>query len=165
MTKLSQHPCGDEVAEGDSHHLMELTSDLFVVLQRVVRGMRRQHEPDFGPEMALSKRHGTALYCLLGGPQTVGELATHLELGLATVSGVVAELDRAGIVERHQDPADRRRTIVTITPECRPAIETWMQEAVDPLVRALKQLSPEECQVFLRAMTLLDEELAADARI
>ena len=39
------------------------------------------------------------------GPLTVGKLAARLDLTLPTVSGVLADLDRAGLVERQPDPA------------------------------------------------------------
>src|SRR3989442_10178523 len=90
------------------------------VLPRVIRGLKRHRDPaavGLWRSAQLGQRHGSALYFLTDGPKTVGELAADLELGLATVSGVVAELDRAGLVERQQDPADRRRTIVTIRKE------------------------------------------------
>ncbi len=165
MTQVSQDD--EEVCDGQDgaptsagmSGIADLTGELFVLLQRVIRGMRRKPEPDVGADVPLTKRHGSALYCLLAGPQTVGELAGHLDLELATVSGVVAELDRAGIVERRQDPADRRRTIVTITQERRPRIESWMQGAVDPLVQVVKRLDLDERRAFLKAMTMLDEEL------
>ena len=51
---------------------------------------------------------------LRGGPLTVSELASRLDLTLPTVSGVLADLDRAGLVDRQPDPADRRRTIVEL---------------------------------------------------
>ena len=68
----------------------------------------------FGPAdaRAVGPRHVAALEQLRGGPVTVSELASRLGLTLPTVSGVLADLDRAGLVDRHADPADRRRTIV-----------------------------------------------------
>ena len=134
------------------------------LLPRVMRGLKRHKGPaavELWRSAQLGQRHASVLSFLIDRPKTVGELAADLELGLTTVSGVVAELDRAGLVERQQDPADRRRTIVTIRSEHRPAIEAWLTGAAAPIVRVLEQLSPEERAVFVRAMDLLDHELAA----
>ena len=89
----------------------------------------------------------------------MGELASRLGLTLPTVSGVLAELDRAGFVERHPDPADRRRTIVQITAARATLIGEWLDGAARPLARVLDKLDPSEQQAFLKAMDLLEAEL------
>ncbi|MBV9449290.1 MAG: MarR family transcriptional regulator [Streptosporangiaceae bacterium] len=95
----------------------------------------------------------------LVGPITVSELASRLGLTLPTVSGVLADLDRAGFVERHADPADRRRTIVQITPAQTAVITEWLDGAAKPLARVLDKLAPSEQAAFLKAMDLLETEL------
>jgi DNA-binding MarR family transcriptional regulator len=137
------------------------------LLPRVTRGLHRGKErkpPEFLRDAHLGPRHAKALYHLLDGPKTVGELAADLDLELATVSGMVAELDRAGLVERQQDPADRRRTLVTIVPERRPQIDTWLSEAAAPILRTLERLSPADRAVFVNALDVLDQELTAAGR-
>jgi DNA-binding MarR family transcriptional regulator len=80
-------------------------------------------------------------------------------LTLPTVSGVLADLDRAGLVERRPDPADRRRTIVQIIPGQATLIGHWLDGAAQPLARVLDQLTPAEQEAFLKAMDLLETEL------
>jgi DNA-binding MarR family transcriptional regulator len=96
---------------------------------------------------------------LRGGPVTVGELASRLGLTLPTVSGVLADLDRAGFVDRHPDPADRRRTIAQIADSQKSLVSRWLDGAAGPLARVLDKLSPSEQQAFLKAMDLLEIEL------
>src|SRR5438132_14170304 len=127
---------------------------------RVSRGMRRWQDRA-APKMPapLGPRHVAALEQLRDGPVTVSELASRLGLTLPTVSGVLADLDRAGLVERHADPADRRRTIVEI-PEAKSAvIGQWLDGAAGPLARVLNKLSPSEQEAFLKAMDMLETEL------
>ena len=107
----------------------------------------------------LGPRHVAALEQLRGGPVTVGELAARLGLTLPTVSGVLADLDRAGLVERHPDPADRRRTIVQISTAKATLIGEWLDGAATPLARVLDKLAPSEQEAFLKAMDLLETEL------
>jgi DNA-binding MarR family transcriptional regulator len=68
-------------------------------------------------------------------------------------------LDRAGLVERHPDPADRRRAIVRITPAQSALIGQWLDGAASPIARVLDKLAPSEQEAFLKAMDLLETEL------
>jgi DNA-binding MarR family transcriptional regulator len=140
----------------------ELT-ELVLLLPRVVRGVRRYKEPDAATSPRLGPRHGTVLYLLGSGPKTVSALARALELELPTVSGAVADLERSGLVERDQDPMDRRRTIVRLASDRDPAIEAWLSSATTPLVRTLDALSPGERAAFVKGLRLLDAELSRNA--
>ena len=133
---------------------------LMQVLRRVSRGMRRWQDGAAPPATApLSPRHVAALEQVRDGPVTVGELATRLGLTLPTVSGVLADLDRAGFIERRADPADRRRTIVAVVPDQAALVGEWLDGAATPLARVLDKLSRPEQEAFLKAMDLLEAEL------
>jgi DNA-binding MarR family transcriptional regulator len=133
---------------------------LVQLLPRVTRGMRRRRGQPLDLEGSpLGPRHGSALALLRGGESTVGGLASDLDLNLATVSGLVADLERAGFVERSTDRNDRRRTIVRIEPGSGAVVDAWLEGASAPIVRALQQLTPEERSTFIKAMGLLEAEL------
>ena len=121
--------------------------------------MRRWQDRTAPAPSPLSPRHVAALEQIRGGPLTVGELASRLDLSLPTVSGVLADLDRAGLVERRPDPSDRRRTIVQIIPGKATVIGQWLDGAARPLARVLDKLTPGEQEAFLKAMDLLETEL------
>ena len=149
----------DEAA--DSAHSV-LCLRLMQLFPRVAKGMRRWQDRAAPQTSApLSPRHVAALQQLRGGPLTVSELASRLELTLPTVSGVLADLDRAGFVSREPDPADRRRTIVQINTAQSAAISAWLDGAANPLARVLDRLAPSEQAAFLKAMDLLEAELHA----
>jgi DNA-binding MarR family transcriptional regulator len=143
---------------GSSEHSV-LCLRLMQLFPRVIRGMRRWQDRTAPTPAPLSPRHVAALEQIRGGPLTVGELASRLGLTLPTVSGVLADLDRAGLVERRPDPADRRRTIVQIVPGQATLIGHWLDGAAKPLARVLDQLTPSEQEAFLKAMDLLETEL------
>jgi DNA-binding MarR family transcriptional regulator len=133
---------------------------LMQIFPRVTRGMRRWQDSAAPPAPApLGPRHAAALQQLRGAPLTVGELAARLGLTLPTVSGVLADLDRAGLVERRPDPADRRRTIAAIADAQATLVDEWLDGAAGPLARVLDKLSPSEQQAFVKAMDLLETEL------
>ena len=50
------------------------------------------------------------------GPLTIGEAALHLDRAQSVVSEIVDGLERRGLLMRDRDPADRRRTLVWLTP-------------------------------------------------
>ena len=135
---------------------------LMQLIPRVSRGMRRwQDQAAPASSASLGPRHVAALQQVRGGPVSVGELAGRLGLTLPTVSGVVADLDKAGFVCRHPDPADRRRTIVAVVPEQQAVVEGWLDGASGPLERVLGKLKPSERDAFIKAMDLLEAELTA----
>jgi DNA-binding MarR family transcriptional regulator len=143
---------------GSSGH-SALCLRLMQLFPRVTRGMRRWQDREAPVPSPLSPRHVAALEQIRGGPLTVGELASRLDLTLPTVSGVLADLDRAGLIERRPDPADRRRTIVQIAPSQATVIGHWLDGAAQPLARVLDKLTPGEQEAFLKAMDLLETEL------
>ncbi len=144
--------------------LVEDLNEFASLLGRVMRGMHRLKGE--GDELMrghhLSARHARVLALLLAGPMTVGEIATRFEVTLTTVSGLVAELDHAGFVERRQDPADRRRTIVSIVEPHRADIETWHKSITAPFARTLARLTPQQRDDFVTGLRALDDELRTD---
>ena len=133
---------------------------LMQLLPRITRGMRRSQDRATPQTITpLGPRHVAALEHLRAAPMSVGCLAGQLGLTMSTVSGVLADLDRAGYIERKADTGDRRRTLVEITPAKRTEIQTWLDSAAQPMARVLAQLDPDEQTAFLKAMDLLETEL------
>ena len=147
---------------GSAHSALCLR--LMQLFPQVMRGMRRwQNKAAPQTPAPLGPRHVAALEQLRGGPISVGCLAGRLALSLPTVSGVLADLDRASLVERHPDPGDRRRTIVQIAPDQADLITQWLDGAASPIARVLDKLDPAEQEAFLKAMNLLETELSDQA--
>ena len=147
--------------ERESCTVHEGLRKLVQLLPQVTRGLRRSSGASEALEDCdLGPRHGSALSLLRErGSLTVGALASELGLTLATVSGVVADLDKVGFVQRRPDPADRRRTIVGLCPERQADVDAWLDGATAPIERALDKLSAEERAVFVKAMQYLQAEL------
>jgi DNA-binding MarR family transcriptional regulator len=77
----------------------------------------------------------------LAGPLTVGEAAAHLARAQSVVSEIVTHLERQGLLERENDPADRRRTLIWLTPGGHEALRRDREVlSVDHLAHAMARL-------------------------
>jgi DNA-binding MarR family transcriptional regulator len=107
----------------------------------------------------LGPRHIPVLsYLLLEGPMSVRELADRLGLAMPTTSLMIRDLETAELVDRAEDPADRRRRLVGIRDDHRDTIEGWLAQRARPIRAALERLSPAQRWAFSHGMQLLAEE-------
>src|SRR5258707_9801513 len=69
-----------------------------------------------GPRSQLAGASRAVLeHLAMAGPPTVGEAAAHLSRAQSVVSQIVTHLQRQGLLERENDPGDRRRTLIWLT--------------------------------------------------
>ena len=70
-----------------------------------------------GPRSQLAGASRAVLeHLAMAGPLTVGEAAAHLSRAQSVVSEIVSHLEDQGLLERENDPADRRRALIWLTP-------------------------------------------------
>jgi DNA-binding MarR family transcriptional regulator len=130
-----------------------------LILPRLVGRVKRLPLPEQLRSFDLAPRHLSLLSLLvLDGPQTVSELAAHLGVAPTTVSLIVGDLSRKGVLVRREDDADRRRRIIAISPGSRPAITQWLAPGANAWRRALAPLTPAQRRVVVD--TLLAYESA-----
>ncbi|MFL5962670.1 MAG: MarR family winged helix-turn-helix transcriptional regulator [Gaiellaceae bacterium] len=110
-------------------------------------------------EGSLGPRHMPPLFALtMGGPASVGDLATRINLAPTTTSLLVNELSRAGLVERKEDESDRRRTIVDVSDEIRGPLAEHASKRISMVQRALDRLDHESRAHFIQGLRALVEE-------
>lgn len=141
-------------------------AELLLAFTRLARDRRGSDLPAHLEELArsgaLAPRHFRALALItLEGPVTVSELAAREGCALSTASLVVTQMAEAGLVDRHEDPGDRRRTVVSIPPEHRAESEQMLEAKLAPLRRALRRLGPEGAEALLRGLAVVAEEATA----
>jgi DNA-binding MarR family transcriptional regulator len=145
-------------------------SELLRLMPPVIRAMKRRHadQPSGPPPAvrtllsagALGPRHLPVLVVLaLQGTIAVSELARRIGLGVPATSLMVGELERAGVVERHVDERDRRRTLVSISTDLRGECERMARERLAPLRVALDHMGPETRLHFLAGWRVLAQTL------
>jgi DNA-binding MarR family transcriptional regulator len=94
----------------------------------------------------------------LAGPLTVGEAAAHMRRAQSVVSDIVTHLERDGLLEREDDPGDRRRTLIWLTPGGHEALRRDREVlGVDLLATAMARLPPGQADALNAAMQALIE--------
>jgi len=122
----------------------------------LLRAARRDDE-SFG----LSAARLSALSVVVfGGPLSLGSLAAAEQVRPPTMTKLVQGLERAGLVERTADPADRRVSIVHATPRGVRLLEGAQRRRVEAIAGLLAGLSLNELEVLDRAADLVSGELA-----
>lgn len=104
----------------------QLAEDLGRLLA-YLKGAEKGNQLDAVAELELSVSQARTLVMLerLGGAAAVGVLAGRLPLSQGATSRVVEGLHQAGLVERQEDPSDRRVKRVTITDAGRATVERF----------------------------------------
>lgn len=133
--------------------------ELMLLMPRLVRRAKRLPLPEQLAGFDLAPRHLSLLsVLLLDGPLSVSELATRLNVAPTTMSLVIGDLSRKGVLVRRADEADRRRRIVDIAPGSRAAISAWLSPGARAWRVALGPLSVQQRRTFVD--TLLAYEAA-----
>jgi DNA-binding MarR family transcriptional regulator len=91
---------------------------------------------------------------------SVSTLAERLCVSLATASQIVTDLESRELVERVEDPTDRRRTLIGVCERHRDLTDALLKTRLEPVQRALDRMKPAEQRALARGLQILDEEFA-----
>jgi DNA-binding MarR family transcriptional regulator len=115
-------------------------------------------------EGSLGRRHVAVLAQVGGeGDRSVGELARELGLSLPAASTLARELEEHGLLERREDPSDRRRTVVGLAPATERAVRAWLAQRSRPLEQTLAALTATEQEAFLKGLRALGDALMEES--
>jgi DNA-binding MarR family transcriptional regulator len=126
-----------------------LASELRVVLGQVIRRLRAEHRFSLSQGSVLGRldREGT---------MSIGDMAEAERVRPQSMTQTVSDLEREGLIERHPDPADGRRTLIALTDDGRRILGEDRRQREGWLARAIADdLSPHEQQVLMQAAGLL----------
>jgi DNA-binding MarR family transcriptional regulator len=97
-----------------------------------------------------------------GGAATIGQIAEHLDIGQPTASHLVDRLVQTQLVQRTEDPLDRRRTLAQLSPGGEELAERINQVRFGTLRRWLAQLDDATLAAFLQASRALADIAKAE---
>ncbi len=115
VTAREGHSGAERTASGGPDGEATTDPDLGDLVMRVARSLRRRGAEAMAP-WDLAPHQVRALR-VVGSHQGIrpGELAAHLRVAPRSVTDVVDALEQRGLLERHQDPGDRRATVLALT--------------------------------------------------
>jgi DNA-binding MarR family transcriptional regulator len=151
----------------EATELLALLSGVLIGLKRKPAGSGAEHDElrESFEKSELGERHvGPLLALVLSGPVSVSELAERIGLTPATTSLLVGELSRAGFVQRREDDADRRRTIVSVDESIEDVVRPYLEETLTPLAAGLDRMSKAQRAHFIDGMRILNEEMGGSGQ-
>ena len=133
---------------------------MLLLMPRLVGRAKRLPMPAALRGLDLAPRHLALLaYLQYDGPLTVNELASRLEVAPTTVSLMVGDLSRHGVLTRREDDADRRRRIVAIAPGYAAPIGEWLAGSAAAWTEVLAALSAEQRATIVATMRAYEAAL------
>ncbi len=114
-------------------------------------------------QLDLTMGHVKVLFVLQSsGAMPIGGLAERLQIGLPAASIAVDKLVQLDLVERHEDPSDRRRTFVQLAPKGEQLASRLHQGRNDQLRAWLLQLHDADFAALAQGLQALAEVASAE---
>jgi DNA-binding MarR family transcriptional regulator len=133
----------------------ELTARLQRVLGKLSRLLRREVPSALGPGAMAALSTLSA-----DGPMRPSDLAAREGVRPPTMTRMLTGLEEGGYVERTSDPADRRASLIAVTPLGRQTMVDTRTARAGHLARHLATLTPDQRRSLADALPVL-EKLAA----
>ena len=113
------------------------------------------HAPDL-MEVGVTMSQAKVMYLVAAGHgMRMSELAAHLGVSISTMSGLVDRMVDHGLLARHDDPADRRQVVVTITATGSGHLERFRELNAARMRRLLARLGAAQLHIVEEATRLL----------
>jgi DNA-binding MarR family transcriptional regulator len=136
-------------------------ASLMTVIPAVTRFLRAELRQHGQPNFSLSQLR--VLYFLNRKPQSsLSEVAEYLDVTRPTMSAMIERLVQRGLVQRMDDPQERRRVILTLTDNGTTELEQVYGATLDSVANHLEGLSEDQLHQLMTGLSVL-EHLFPDA--
>ena len=132
----------------------QLIDDALQAQKQVMQAMHTAAEPTW-LHLVLTMAQLKGLFALADSPMTIGQLASALGSGKPAASILVERLVQLGLVERTEDPLDRRRTIARVTARGEELVARLRQGGRDRLRAWLSRLDDEDLAALVQGLQAL----------
>jgi DNA-binding MarR family transcriptional regulator len=126
-----------------------LASELRIVLGHLIRRLRAERRFSLSQAAVLGRldREGT---------KSIGDLAIAERVRPQSMTQTISDLEADGLIERHADPGDGRRSLVELTGQGRETLQADRRQREGWLARTIAEdLSQQEQRVLAQALELL----------
>jgi DNA-binding MarR family transcriptional regulator len=114
-----------------------------------------------GYQLSPAARQALAVLDGAGEPLSPTEISRRLIVTTASVTSLLDTLERRGLIERHADPADRRRLLVAITPPAQDLVRQYVPQVVALQAAVMNGIGEEDRRHFIAVLTRIREAIAA----
>jgi DNA-binding MarR family transcriptional regulator len=149
----------------------KLVDEVLMLLPTLMRLVERPSPVEMGEiarrglptDVHVSPGHIQILIALTRGPRSVGELAEELDVSPPAATQLVDRLAEHGMVDRHNDPADRRVVLVDYVEGMHDVARCIVEDRRRPLQEAMNEMTDDEALAFVKGLRLLAECLGNTA--
>jgi DNA-binding MarR family transcriptional regulator len=135
--------------------------DAMSAFDGLMQRMAASHAPEI-PEVDVTMSQAKVLFLVYGlGPLRMSDLTARLGVTPSTTSELVERLVEAGLVERRDDPADRRSVILTMTGAGAASLDRMRELNARQLEVLLDRVSDDDLAVVDRALHILTAAIDA----
>ena len=103
----------------------------------------------------LTMPQAKTLFYLADGPRRMSGIADRLGVEMPSATTMITRLVGKGLVERQQDPADRRAVVCSLTPAGRDAVEKFWSLRAARTEALAAVLTTEELEIVVPAMEIM----------
>ena len=145
----------------------KLVDETLMLLPTLMRLVERPSPVEMGEiarrglptDVQVSPGHIQVLIALTRGPRSVGELAEELDVSPPAATQLVDRLAEHGMVDRHNDPSDRRVVLVDYVEGMHDVARCIVEDRRRPLQEAMNKMTDDEALAFVKGLRLLAESL------
>ena len=124
----------------------------------VIRRRSRYIAREDSPDPRLTTAQVELLRLVDSHPRlTVATAASELHLAANTVSTLVGQLSRLGLLDRSYDTSDRRVVHLDLTEASRQRMSGWRRRRLAAVTKVVNNLDPEDREHLAKAMNALEQ--------
>jgi DNA-binding MarR family transcriptional regulator len=135
----------------------ELADRLHSAAIHLLRRVRRSD-----PLTGVSAAQLSALSVLMAGPRTIGELAAAEQVRPPTITRLVQEMERRGLVVRDSDPSDARVARIRWTAKGQRVLQRGRELRITAVDARLRTLPAAEIALLERAVGIIERVVRDD---
>ena len=135
----------------------------FVELMDRMRVGMRSRSPVAWIEPELTMPQARTLFFLSQGPTRMGDISAYLDRGMPSATSMVDRLLKKGLVERIEDPQDRRVVVCRLTALGEEAVEKFAQIGHIRTEALADALTVDELEAVVPAIEILSAAISREA--